>query len=190
MDPTGTHTHWLNALRDGHDSAARLLWEGYFRRLVGLARQKLGLAAVGGADAEDVALSAFASFCRGARAGLFPRLDDRDDLWQVLAVLTYRKATDAVRREGAAKRGGGAAAGGDPENAADSAPGPDLAAEVADECRRLLDALPDPVLQKIAVAKMEGYTIPEIAGKLGLAVATVERKLHRIRQTWQGGADA
>ena len=34
------------------------------------------------ADEEDVALSAFDSFCRGAEQGRFPRLDDRDDLWQ------------------------------------------------------------------------------------------------------------
>jgi hypothetical protein len=36
------------------------------------------------ADEEDVALSAFNSFCLRAEEGRFLRLDDSDDLWQVL----------------------------------------------------------------------------------------------------------
>ena len=43
------------------------------------------------ADEEDVALSAFDSFCRGAEQGRFPQLDGRDDLWHLLVVITVRK---------------------------------------------------------------------------------------------------
>lgn len=60
------------------------------------------------ANEEDVALSAFASFCRAAEQGRFPSLSDRDDLWKLLVVLTARKAVDLKRHEGRAKRGGGA----------------------------------------------------------------------------------
>ena len=47
---------------------------------MGLARKRLANRPRLGADAEDVALSAFDSFFRGAEAGKFPKLQDRDDL--------------------------------------------------------------------------------------------------------------
>jgi hypothetical protein len=45
--------------------------------MVGLARARLQGLPRRAADEEDVALSAFASFCRAAEAGRFPRLCDR-----------------------------------------------------------------------------------------------------------------
>jgi DNA-directed RNA polymerase specialized sigma24 family protein len=38
----------------------------------------------------------------------------------------------------------------------------------------------------VAVWKMEGYTNEEIAGKLGCATRTVERKLFLIRRVLEG----
>ena len=81
MPAPGSVTAWIEQLKAGDAAAAAPLWQGYFRRLVGLARQRLGAAPRGAADEEDVALSAFASFCRAAAQGRFPRLDDRDHLW-------------------------------------------------------------------------------------------------------------
>jgi DNA-directed RNA polymerase specialized sigma24 family protein len=195
MAEPGSVTGWLDGLRVGDDVAAQRLWEGYFRRLVGLARHKLGGGPRGPTGSEDVALSAFDSFCRGAEQGRFPRLADRQDLWQVLVLLTARKAIDAVRRERAGKRGGGTSPGGADrpagpflEDVVGPDPTPSFAAEVADECRRLLDALPDPELRSVALAKLEGYTNPEIAARLGRSVATVERKLSLIRRTWEEAA--
>jgi DNA-directed RNA polymerase specialized sigma24 family protein len=144
-----------------------------------------------------VALSAFASFCRGAREGRFPLLRDRHNLWPLLLKITARKAADLTRHEGRQKRGGGAvrgesalAATGDAAAAAglDQVPGseptPEFAAQVADECRRLLDLLDSPELKTIAVWKMEGHTNAEIAAKLACVVGTVERKLRLIRTLW------
>jgi len=187
-------TIWLERLKGGqHDEAARKLWEVYFSRLVRLAQARLGRAARRAADAEDVALSAFASFVRAVDAGRFPRLDDRDDLWQVLLMLTARKAGKLVRHETAERRGGGrvrvlsdmeaeGAAG--VETAADE-PDPAEAAAMAEECSRLLEMLGDPGLRQVAVWKLEGYRNEEIAGKLGRSVGTVERKLQLIRRIWQ-----
>lgn len=149
------------------------------------------------ADEEDVALSAFDSFCRGAEAGRFPRLDDRDDLWHVLFVITDRKAVGLARREGRAKRGGGrvvqiSAFGKGEDSNADvmgGIPGseacPAFAAQVAEECQRLLSILSDGKLRQIAIWKMEGFTNVEISEKLSLSVPTIERKLARIRTLWQ-----
>jgi DNA-directed RNA polymerase specialized sigma24 family protein len=180
----GSITGWLDGLRAREGPAAQQLWEEYFRRLVGLARAKLNGRAAGPDDEEDVALSAFKTFCRGAEQGRFPQLNDRHDLWQVLVMLTDRKAIDAARRERAAKRGGREQGRVDVSDVIAPGPTPSFAAGVADEFRRLLDALPDD-LQAVALLKLEGHTNSEIAGRLGRSAATVERKLRLIRRTWE-----
>src|SRR5919206_1363508 len=107
MRPEASVTQWIDRLKAGDPDAAQKLWERYFRRLVRLARQKLRAAPRRAADEEDVALSAFDSFCRGLERGRFPQLQDRDDLWRLLVVITARKAVDQVQHEARAKRGGG-----------------------------------------------------------------------------------
>ena len=194
---TGADTRWLAQLKAGRVVAAQHLWERYYRRLVVLARVRLASLPRRAADEEDVALSAFDSFCRGAEAGRFPRLADRDDLWQVLVLLTARKAADLRQHERRQKRGGGAVRGesafqvpGAEEEAGLDAvvghePTPAFACEVAEQCRRLLDGLADDKLRALALGKLEGYTNAELAERLGCAVATVERKLARIRGIWE-----
>jgi DNA-directed RNA polymerase specialized sigma24 family protein len=63
-------------------------------------------------------------------------------------------------------------------------PTPAFALEVADEFRRLLDLLDDDGLRQIALLKMEGYTVDEIAAQLGCARRAVERRLQLIRKIW------
>jgi DNA-directed RNA polymerase specialized sigma24 family protein len=189
-DIEGSVTRWIAALKQGDHSAAQGLWEAYFRRLVGLARARLHNAPRRIADEEDVALSAFDSFCRGARAGRFPRLDDRDDLWQILVLITVRESIDLRHYEGRPSRGMGKvrsltelsrreleAIGGDE-------PTPEIAAQLAEEYRRLMEQLGDPTLRRVATYKLEGYTDHEIAARLGCVTRTVERKLARIRGMW------
>jgi DNA-directed RNA polymerase specialized sigma24 family protein len=185
-------TFWIGQLKGGDAQAAQKLWEGYFSRLVGLARSKLRGAQRRVADEEDVALSAFDSFCRGAERNRFPKLSDRDDLWQLLMMITARKAIDLRQHENRKKRGGGVApvgTGPASEGAEEDLlhqvvgrePTPEFAAQVAEECERLLDGLDDPELKQIALAKMEGYTNDEIAERMGCVVRTVERKCRLIR---------
>ncbi|HJZ93386.1 MAG TPA: ECF-type sigma factor [Gemmataceae bacterium] len=184
MSGPGSITGWLDGVRAHEGVAAQRLWEGYFRRLVGLARDKLNGRAVGPDDAEDIALSAFKTFCLGAEQGRFPQLNDRHDLWQVLVMLTERKAIDSARRQRAAKRGGREQGRVEMGDVVAPGPTPSFAAGVADEFCRLLDALPDE-LRTVALLKLEGYTNSEIAGRLRRSVATVERKLRLIRRTWE-----
>src|SRR5207237_6705167 len=106
METQGSVTRWVGQLRAGDQAAAQPLWERYFRRLVSLARKKLCGAARRVADEEDVALSAFDGFCRRAAEGRFPQLSDRDNLWQLLVVMTARKAHHLVRDQRRQKRGG------------------------------------------------------------------------------------
>ena len=107
MSSTGSVSRWLEPLQQGDEAAVERLWERYFVTLVKLARGLLGHKAARAVDGEDVALSAFDSFCRHAAQGHFPRLADRDDLWRLLAVITVRKALRTRRDEGRLKRGGG-----------------------------------------------------------------------------------
>src|SRR5262249_37281756 len=63
MASEGSVSHWIGQLKAGDHAAAQELWNNYFHRLVGLARKKLEGAPRRAADEEDVALSAFTSFC-------------------------------------------------------------------------------------------------------------------------------
>ena len=69
MPPTSSVTTWIGRLKAGDMEAANQLWMRYYAQLVELARQHLDRGIRRGADEEDVALSAFASFCAGAAAG-------------------------------------------------------------------------------------------------------------------------
>src|SRR5258708_39726189 len=109
MTSDGSVSRWLGPLRAGDPAAVPNLWERYFHRLVGLARAKLQNAPRRAADEEDVALSAFDSFCRNAGDGRFPDLLDRDGLWRLLMVMTARKAAHLKRDASRQKRGGGVA---------------------------------------------------------------------------------
>jgi DNA-directed RNA polymerase specialized sigma24 family protein len=203
MDTRGSVTHWLHQLVDGDPAAAQPLFTEYFDHLVRLARQKLRDAPRRAADENDVAQSAFATFCRRAARGQYPQLRDRDDLWALLVRITARKAINLTRHERRQKRGGGRVmADATPPGSADSSaagspidqvvgrePTPEFAALVAEECRRMLDRLGDGNLRQIAIWKMEGYTNAEIAAKADCAVPTVERRLRLIRKTWDQEGD-
>ncbi len=103
-------------------------------------------------------------------------------------VITARKVTALRRYEERQKRGG------TPADAAEDVqldallsrePTPEFAAQVAEECERLLGLLQSEELATIALAKMEGASNEEIATRLGCVPRTVERKLRRIRDLWE-----
>jgi DNA-directed RNA polymerase specialized sigma24 family protein len=70
------------------------------------------------------------------------------------------------------------------EQILDREPTPAFAALVADESRRLLECLGDETLRTVALCKLKGHTIDEIAAQLGCGRLTVQRKLRLIRQIW------
>jgi len=187
MSLQGSVTRWIDPLKAGAAEAVEQLMQRYFCRLVELARLKLRGATFGVADEWDLAQCAFDSFCRGAKEGRFPRLDDRDDLWQLLALLTARKASNLRRDENRQPCGGHAPNQKDLdlEQLIGREPSPEFAAEWADTCRHLLTALGDDTLRAVALAKMEGYTNEEIAKTLQYSPRTVERKLGLIRNIWE-----
>jgi DNA-directed RNA polymerase specialized sigma24 family protein len=192
MKSDGSVTAWVAALKLGDEQAATRLWDAYSRRVVGLAWARLKNAPRRAADEEDVTVSTFKSLFLGAKNGRFARLLDRDDLWQLLVVITIRKCCNLSNRERRQVRGGGrvrplselAEWGADDLAAAE--PSPALAAQITDEFRHLLDLLRDESLRSVALLKLEGYTNTEIAAKLGCVRFTIDRKLRAIRQLWKG----
>jgi DNA-directed RNA polymerase specialized sigma24 family protein len=195
---TGSVSHWIHQLKAGKQAAFQKLWKRYFRRLVGLARKHLLGTPRQAADEEDVALSAFDSFFRGAQEGRFPKLHDRNDLWQLLVLIAGRKASNLAKHERRHRRGGGQLQhastlpdGRESEqgllfaNLIGREPEPVVALQVVEEYERLIDGLGNDALRSIAVWKLEGYSNKEIAAKLGRAPATVERKLRLIRDAWE-----
>jgi DNA-directed RNA polymerase specialized sigma24 family protein len=198
MSSEGSVTQWIGQLKAGDPAAARKLWENYFQKLVVLARKRLKDTPRGVADEEDIALSALDSLCRGAERRQFRQLLDRDDLWQLLIVITARKVIDLKRREQRESRAVPKVAGrglGDSQSSAEEGwgleqiisqePTPEFATQMAEECQRLLDVLGDETLRSVAIWKMEGHSNEEIAGLLGVVTRTVERKLRVIRGLWE-----
>jgi RNA polymerase sigma factor (sigma-70 family) len=186
MSVPGSVTGWLNQLKDGDQAALQPLLKRYYQGLLEQACQKLRHTPRRVADEEDVVLMAFERFYQGLQNGRFPRLDDRDDLWRLLVLLTRHAACDLRRKLGRKKRGGQVS----PTSEADLAqvlcdePGPEEAVQVAEECRRLLEKLPNDKLRSIFLRKLEGHTNEEIARQIGCVTRTVERGLEAIRSIW------
>ncbi len=175
-------TRLIRDFQSGRDSAAGPLFELYFERLVHLARKRLqGLPGMAAYE-EDVALRSFHSLCRRMKDPCRPlRLDDRNDLWRLLATRTLSRAIDLIRRHKPQEVSGDE----DVRILLSREPTPEEAASMADECRRLLGLLDEPDLRQIAIWKVEGWTNEEIATKINCVPRTIERKLNRIRILWK-----
>ena len=203
MDPkTEEFSELLERVRAGDDDAIAKLWEDYYQQLVRIAAKRMPQNLRRSGDEEDIALSAFHSFIAGVRHDRFPDLSGRDNLWGLLITLTGRKVHAQLRHQTRQKRGGGTVrgesvfldrageetAGGIGGVTGDASP-PDIQTELAETCDGLLDQLGDEQLKQIAVMRMDGFLVDEIASRLGLSKRAVERRLQLIRRTWTEQAD-
>ncbi len=197
MAEKGTVTQWFENVEQGDAAAAQALWERYFPELVRLAREKLQGTSRAVADEEDIALSVMDSLFDAARQNRFPNLADRDDLWRLLIRMTARKVVDLRRHQSRRRRGSGRVLnesslqrptadlpGQGLAQVVGTTPTPEFAAMVAEEYRQRLEQLEEPMLQSIAIAKMQGYENREIAEQLHCSVRTIERRLELIRRKW------
>src|SRR5215471_4502002 len=178
---TGSVSIWVSELQGGSRSPIRELLERYWPRLLGLAASRLRPFPHLASYAEDIALGVFNTLCRGIERGKFPNLDNRESVWQLLAVMTIRRTIDLRRKALREEQ----LADGSISGFSASEPTPDERAEMHDHIQNLLARLNDTVLSRLAVLKAEGYENEEIAAQLGCGLRTVERKLQRIREEWQ-----
>jgi DNA-directed RNA polymerase specialized sigma24 family protein len=196
MSHENSVTIWIDGIKAGDGADIQRLWDRYFERLVRLAGARLPTHCRRAFDEEDIALSAFQSFCDRAGRGQFPQLSDRDDLWRLLATITVRKALDTMRRQTRQKRGGGHVLGesallmgedADREGVAEilsREPSPEEVARFADDYAQFFARLKDPALQAIALKRLEGQSTQDIARALKVSTKTVDRKLQLIRAIW------
>ena len=197
MDGSSSISQWIAGLKAGEAEAAQRLWERYSERLTELARRRLRDVPKRGADEEDVVQSVFHALCRGASAGRFENIRDRDDVWWLLLKITRQKVIDHLRRETAKKRGSGRVQseadlkaylnhthGFSLDDLIGQHPTPEWIAIFEEEHQRLLRLLRDDPLRRIATARIEGYTVAEIADDLAISTRSVERKLQLIRNQW------
>ena len=199
MDPTGDSiSEWFGRLKAGEAEAAQKLWNRYSGELLRFAKQRLSALPPSMADEEDVAQSVFGSIWRGATEGRFAEVTTRDELWWLLLGITKRKTVDHIRRETAQKR---RRPQGAPDSQNDfsqqaawqpslndlisSSPTPDFLVSLEDQYSRLLGLLRDDRLREIAILRIQGYTVAEIAQKMSIGQRAVERKLQLIREKWK-----
>ena len=197
MSEIGSVTHWIQQLKSGERAEVHNLWERYFHQLVAIARSKLQTFPRTAADEEDVAISAFHSFCKAVEGGRFPKLDDRHDVWQILIMITRRKAISLKQYERREIRdcsrnqafSDETMAGPDFKKFISSEPDPQFVSEMVDQCTFLMNKLDDDRLSQIVRWRMDGYTIAEIGEKLDLSPATIERRMRFIRKCWLDEAE-
>ena len=197
MADVGSITQWIQRLQQGDLSAVQHLWNRYATQLTDLARQRLAHAPKGIADEDDIAQCVFSSLCRGAEAGRFNDLKSRDDLWWLLLAIAKRKTVDHIRREAAKKRSqkrtfneSELSTPGTPttllklDSLIADEPTPDFIVMLEEQTRRLMGLLRDDRLRAVALSRIEGYSVAEIAAQFAVSRRSVERKLQLIRAAW------
>jgi len=184
----GSVSQLIPDLKDGDRQAMQKLWERYFQPLVQLARSRVQPGRRRVTGSEDIALEAFLEFCdclaRPDADRRFAQLQTREHLWKLLTCFTVRTAFDLnkkqTRRDKIVR---GESALGDDGFAPFASPEP--APEFSAVINELLDQLTDETLRTVALRKMEGYTVSEIARRLDCSPSTIERKLRAIRALWK-----
>jgi RNA polymerase sigma factor (sigma-70 family) len=189
-DPNDSIDLWVQLASAGDQTAQTELWDRFFPQLLRLARTRLQGRALRIGDEEDVVISVFQSFFRGAEENRFPDLRGRDNLWRLLSRMTQRKAIDWLRHTQRLKRlslGESAIAHGDTPLSMADLPGntrnPMLEVIAIEECRRLMEIL-SPELRLIVMLKFDGFTNQEISFQQKCSLATIERRLKLIREIW------
>ena len=185
--------------RDDH--ACDLLWQTYFDRVIRIAQKRLYQFSSRDTAEDDVALSAMNSFFRAAENGALTSVQDRDGLWRFLATIAARKARAANRRNSTERRGEGnvvvftdlEATSTEAEKtsnvyAIDCAGDAAFVGQLLLECEERVKSLPSERLQRIAILRMEGYELEEIAARIGLSRSAISNKLKLIRELWTHSA--
>ena len=179
-DDTDSVTGWIRGLGTSrHEDASKLLWDRYFARIARLAQGACGVPRGGPPTAKT-----WRSASSTASSGVPP---PAGSIAWIAATTSGGSSSPSPRERPATPRGTSfarSAAGSStsttraswPRSPAPS-PSPEFAALVADESRRLFEALSDDSLRQVVRLRLEGYTNEEIAAALDCGLRTVERKL-------------
>ncbi|HEX3150553.1 MAG TPA: sigma-70 family RNA polymerase sigma factor [Gemmataceae bacterium] len=172
-------TNWIGRVREQESGFEREVVDRYTQGLLELARRRLPRQIKPRLDPEDVLQSVYRSFFRRLADGEF-QFDGPDDLWRLLATITFRKVSNARKFHLRARRDARREHPW-PEQATDVEPTElvvqeddvDVLWEALDE---LVHGLPDRC-RDILVLRLEGHPIAAIADKVGRSQRTVLRVL-------------
>jgi RNA polymerase sigma-70 factor (ECF subfamily) len=184
MADSGSPTELVRRHCDGDPEAARQLFEQYACRLCHLAEKHLSRKLAGRVEGEDIVQSAFRTFFRRTSQGEF-QIDSSAQLWQLLVVITVRKARAQGRFHTAAVRDISAehpvSAAGVLADLESHEPGPEDVIVLMDQIAALLKGLPSLYCQVLEL-RLQGYSATEIAPRLGVSRRTVYRALELLGQ--------
>jgi len=176
------------------EEAAQLIWNRFFEKLCRFASKKIYTRHRRLLDPEDIAGSAMFAVIDGIKNGRFHSVTNRDELWQMLVMITARKAITRGRHLDRDKRGGALNGGGDAgpngqkldqlAQYVDKSDDPAKFVEIEMTCRELISALPDDNFREIALMRLAGFSNQEISAKFGCSVRTIDRKLVIVREVW------
>ena len=182
-------SEWIAGMKAGDAHCVTSLWDRYFERICQLADRKLEGATRSVVDEQDLAVGAMRAIWEGAREGRFQRLENRDDLWQLLVVITSRKAANVHRHQSVRREKFRKWSDFYPSLALEftelieSPPTESLIDQIPLSCNDLLSKLDDRH-REIALMRLAGHSNVEIADQLDCSVATIERCLRSIRVLW------
>jgi RNA polymerase sigma-70 factor (ECF subfamily) len=181
----------MDRLRAGDEAAAHEVFQRFVRKLVRLARRQFDAVLRRKVDPEDVVQSAFKSFFLRYGVGKL-EVNDWDNLWGLLTIITLRKCLDRVeyhhaerrdvQREAAAQPG---TVGAEPWwEAVAREPRPEEAVVLAETVELLLRGL-DEDERPILEMSLQGYTTQEISERLGRPERSVRRLREHVKKQLQ-----
>ncbi len=193
MSSDSSLTTWIEGIKAGESQCALRLHLAIHDRLLRLARHSLGRPQRW-IDEEDVALSAFHSFCNRAEQGKFDRLHSRDDLGGFWFALHTASPRLRPKRKVAKTGAGWFVVSPFLEVKTIQWQGASIMWQVS-SLHQKSHSLSPKSAKIIGCARRRnassnchledgGFLDTEIAEKLGCVTRTVERKVNRIREKW------
>lgn len=169
----------MDQVQSGSEDAAEVLYERYAGRLFGLARGQMSGTVRSLSDPEDIVQSAFRSLFRGVSEGTFQAPEGRS-IWNLLAVIAVNKVRRRSSRNRSVQAMTSVSSGDETSGPIDAQAGPSPE-QMDTALRESLEHL-ESSDQAIAMLRLQGYQVDEIAEQLGRSVRTIERALQRIRE--------
>ena len=183
--PSATDRSLLRAISGGSDEAAAKLYRRYAKRLRALAKAQSSHDLARREDVDDIVQSVFGSFFRAACQGLYD-IPAGEDLWKLFVVIAMNKIRAKGNYHRAAKRDVRVTIGSEALDEAFTLTSDDEAlASLQMTVREALEQLP-PITREIALLRMQGNDIGQIAQATSRSYRTVERSLKSFRELLAG----
>jgi RNA polymerase sigma factor (sigma-70 family) len=195
QDDLGSISRAIAGFEGMEEEAAKILWERFFERLTRYASQNIYKRHRRFFDGEDIAGSAMFALLDGLKKGKFEKVNNRDQLWQILTTIAARKTINRGQFHDREKRGGGKVRGSSAIQKGQETANlikyisrldddPAKFVELEMTCEELLTALPDDGYRQITLMRLAGLSNQEISNQVGCSTRTIDRKIRAIELIW------